>query len=146
MHARWPGARGADLAGRAQARTAALYNSGMRFAPLFLLLTLAGASAAAQQPGTRPPPAPTQAPATRQDPAPGRDRGHQRVERIHHQDAGSTIEELRYGGQTQSITVQPSADVPAYEILPEGGAYSRSPSRDGVPGPAGQRVWNVLKF
>lgn len=56
-------------------------------------------------------------------------RKNQKVERITHEDAGSRIDELRYGGQTQSIVVQPKANVPAYEIQP-----------------GGQRVWNVLKF
>lgn len=56
-------------------------------------------------------------------------RRNQKVERITHEDAGSRIDELRYGGQTQSIVVQPKANVPAYEIQP-----------------GGQRVWNVLKF
>lgn len=56
-------------------------------------------------------------------------RKNQKVERITHEDAGSRIDELRYGGQTQSIVVQPKANVPAYEMQP-----------------GGQRFWNVLKF
>ena len=74
-------------------------------------------------------------------------RRNQRVEHIRHEDAGSKIDEVRYGGQTQSITVQPKADVPEYEIQPTDGARSRAADhRDGVGGAKGQRVWNVLKF
>ena len=50
------------------------------------------------------------------------------------------------GGETQSITVQPKADVPAYEVLPgdtRGGGNTTSGTGAGS---AGKRVWNVLKF
>ena len=57
-------------------------------------------------------------------------RKNQKIERIHVEDNGSKVDELRVGGQTQQIVVQPKARVPAYEIRP----------RDG------QRVWNVLGF
>jgi hypothetical protein len=73
-------------------------------------------------------------------------RKNQRIERIRIEDAGNRIEELRVGGQTQSITVQPKADMPAYEILPDDMARSRSTeSRDGLAGRK-QRVWNVFHF
>lgn len=79
--------------------------------------------------------------------APAEGRKNQRVERIHHEDAGATIDELRYGGQTQSITVQPKADVPQYEIQPTDMARSRpGDHRDGLSSATGQRVWNVFKF
>ena len=79
--------------------------------------------------------------------APAEGRKNQRVERIHHEDAGATIDELRYGGQTQSITVQPKADVPPYEIQPTDMARSRpGDHRDGLSSATGQRVWNVFKF
>ena len=78
---------------------------------------------------------------------PAEGRKNQRVERIHHEDAGATIDELRYGGQTQSITVQPKADVPQYEIQPTDMARSRpGDHRDGLSSATGQRVWNVFKF
>jgi hypothetical protein len=86
------------------------------------------------------PPAPSPTPA-----ADGRK--NQRVERIHHEDKGSVIDELRYGGQTQSITVQPKADVPEYEIQPTDLARSRpADHRDGLSSATGQRVWNVFRF
>jgi len=60
---------------------------------------------------------------------PAGQRPDQRVERIVVEDGGSRVDELRYAGQTQSITVQPKTGAPEYQVQP-----------DGV------RVWNVLKF
>jgi hypothetical protein len=88
-------------------------------------------------------PAPTLEPGTnpasrRPDPA---------IQRIRTEDAGSRIDEVRVGGETQSITVQPKTNVPAYEVLPsdstKGGGTG--PSKSGA-GATGSRVWNVLKF
>jgi hypothetical protein len=82
-----------------------------------------------------------------QTPAPAEGRKNQRVERIHHEDAGVRIDELRYGGQTQSIVVQPKADVPEYEIQPTDLARSRpADHRDGMSSATGQRVWNLFRF
>ena len=62
------------------------------------------------------------------------------------EDGGNRIEELRVGGETQSVTVQPKAPVPPYEIQPNDLARSRpSDSRDGLA-ERKQRVWNVLSF
>jgi hypothetical protein len=73
-------------------------------------------------------------------------RKNQKIERIRIEDAGNRIDELRVGGQTQNITVQPKADVPAYEIQPDDLARSRpAQSRDGLAARK-QRVWNVLNF
>ena len=65
-------------------------------------------------------------------------RGNQTIERIRTEDAGSRIDELRVGGQTQSIVVQPKGDMPAYEVRP---IDARSSSNQG-----GARVWNFLRF
>jgi len=74
-------------------------------------------------------------------------RHNQRIERIHIEDSGVKIDELRYGGQTQSITVQPKANVPEYEIEPTDLGRSRpADHRDGMSSATGQRVWNVFKF
>ena len=73
-------------------------------------------------------------------------RKNQKVEHIHHEDAGSVIDEVRYGGQTQSITVQPKADVPEYEIQPTDLARNRPTYRDGGSNPQGARVWNLFRF
>ncbi|MGB4361019.1 MAG: hypothetical protein WBJ19_11430 [Rhodoferax sp.] len=53
-----------------------------------------------------------------------------RVEHIHIEDAGARIDEVRVGGQTQSITVQPKDGMPAYEVAPK----------------TGERTWKVLGF
>lgn len=56
----------------------------------------------------------------------------QRIERIVVEDAGSRVDELRVGGETKSITVQPKVggDVPSYQVRPSDGA----------------RVWNLGRF
>jgi hypothetical protein len=87
------------------------------------------------------------APPLVQEPAPADGRRNQRVEKIHVEDAAVRIDEVRYGGQTQSITVQPKADVPEYEIQPTDLGRSRpADHRDGMSSATGQRVWNVFKF
>ena len=74
--------------------------------------------------------------ATRQD---------QRTERIRVEDGGSRVDELRVGGQTQSITVQPKVGtLPEYEVQPSDGVRNRS--RNGSESTTGARVWNVMKF
>ena len=74
-------------------------------------------------------------------------RMNQKVEFIHHEDGLAVIDEVRYGGQTQSIRVQPRGDVPAYEIQPADMARTRpTDPRDGIGGATGQRVWNVFRF
>ena len=83
-------------------------------APTLLLLVLAS-SAGAQEP-------------TREKLEPRR---NQKIERIRVEDEGNRIDELRVGGQTQQITVQPKArGVPSYEVKPSDG----------------RRVWNIFAF
>lgn len=53
-----------------------------------------------------------------------------RTERIHLEDAGSRIDELRVGGETKSIEVKPAGRAPAYQIQPG----------------SGERSWKVLDF
>lgn len=74
-------------------------------------------------------------------------RMNQRVERIRVEDTAVRIDEVRYGGQTQSITVQPKANVPEYEIQPTDLGRSRpADHRDGMSSATGKRVWNVFRF
>jgi hypothetical protein len=73
-------------------------------------------------------------------------RRNQKVERIRIEDSGARIDELRYGGQTQSIVVQPKADVPEYEFQPTDLSRSRPADRDGQSSPSSARVWNLLRF
>jgi hypothetical protein len=69
-----------------------------------------------------------------------------RVERIRVEDGGTRIDEIRVGGESQSVTVQPKGDLPAYEMQPTDGARSRVNDRDIRGGPSSQRVWNVFRF
>ena len=74
-------------------------------------------------------------------------RRNQKIQRIRIEDDGARIDELRVGGQTQSITVQPKANVPGYEFQPSDLARSRpADHRDGLSSPGSQRVWNIMKF
>jgi hypothetical protein len=76
----------------------------------------------------------------------GEARKNQKIERIRVEDGGNVIDEVRVGGQTQSITVQPKADMPAYEIQPNDLARSRpADSREGLAARK-QRVWNLFNF
>lgn len=79
---------------------------------------------------------------------PGQPATEKRIEHIRIEDRGARIDELRYGGEPQSITVQPlNSAMPAYEIVPHNGARVRPGNeRDNAQGNAGQRVWKVLGF
>ena len=78
--------------------------------------------------------------------AQGEGKRNQRIERIHVEDSGARVDEVRYGGQTQSITVQPKANVPSYEVLPNDGGRERQGQTETGTGGNGPRVWNVMKF
>ena len=121
----------------------------MRLTCTLLLLALCGGAALAQNSGQTPAASASSGRevllnSEQSDTTPGR--GNQRVQRMRIEDAGSRVDEVRYAGQTESITVQPKLNVPPYEIVPADGARSARPfSREGN-GLAGQRVWNVLGF
>jgi hypothetical protein len=110
----------------------------------------AAALAQAAPPTTTTPAAMTQATEPQAKPS-----TEQRIVRIRVEDEGSRIDEVRYGGQTQSVTVSSKGRLPDYELLPADGARSRANS--GAPSSAngaangrdtagGQRVWNMLRF
>ena len=90
-------------------------------------------------------PARAEAPATEGNAPSGRP--DQTVQRIRTEDAGSRIDEVRVGGQTQNITVQPKLGdkIPAYEVKPSDTAPGAAPSTSNND-TTGSRVWNVLKF
>lgn len=109
--------------------------------PLLLalpLLVLAPLSNAQAQTPTDTPPA---------ESAPAAGSAGDRIERITHEDSLSRIDELRVGGQTQSIEVQPKNGAPAYQITTEPGV---APSNRDVAGQrtgtAGRSSWRVLSF
>lgn len=101
-----------------------------------LLLTFLIATAAQAQ-------TPPDVPRERQDP-----RRNQKIERTVIEDDSARIEELKVGGQTEKVTVQPKASaLPAYEIEPVHLSRSRpGDSREGLSGTSGKRFWNVLSF
>lgn len=67
-----------------------------------------------------------------------------RIEQIRVEDDKVRIDELRVGGQTQSITVQPK-NMPAYDVGTQNG--NRNPATDNnASGQTGTRGWKVLGF
>ena len=103
------------------------------------VLPLAAAMAQSTQP-------PAALAAARAEPSPTTpSRANQTIERIRTEDAGTRIDELRVGGETQSITVQPKTGGAAYEVNKAEGARGTAPAT--ASGETnGSRVWNVLKF
>jgi hypothetical protein len=79
-----------------------------------------------------------------QEQAAAEGRRNQKVENLHTEDSGASVDEVRYGGRTQSINVKPKSNVPGYEVLPADQATGRQGSSE--TGTNGPRVWNVMKF
>lgn len=74
-------------------------------------------------------------------------RTDRRIEHIHIEDKGARIDELRVGGETQSITVAPKGGMPAYEVLPS--SSNQGPAngqRSSSATSGGTRVWKILGF
>ncbi len=67
-----------------------------------------------------------------------------RIERITHEDKLTRIDELRVGGQTQSIDVTPKNGAPAYQIQPDNGSSSDTGGKR--TGNAGRSSWRILNF
>ena len=94
------------------------------------------------------------APASAQTPAPGTTPAasadgspERRIERIRIEDAGARVDELRVGGETQSITVSPKGGMPAYELLPPGTNQGLAAGpRNSSATSGGTRVWKILGF
>ena len=70
----------------------------------------------------------------------------QRVERITHEDKLTRIDELRVGGQTQRIEVQPKNGAPAYEVAPVRSAEPPGQGAGERTGNGGKSSWRVFKF
>ncbi|MFS2097434.1 hypothetical protein ACCC97_00605 [Variovorax sp. Varisp85] len=112
-----------------------------------ILLALAFAAPFAAVQAQQPASAPAAAPADslqNQERAKAEGRRNQKVENIHTEDSGASVDEVRYGGRTQSINVKPKSNVPGYEVLPADAATGRQGSSE--TGANGPRVWNVMKF
>ena len=75
----------------------------------------------------------------------GAARSDKKIQRIRTEDAGTRIDELRVGGETEKITVQPKTGGAAYEVKPAEGARGTAPAATSTD-TNGSRVWNVLKF
>ncbi|WP_234263193.1 hypothetical protein [Hydrogenophaga sp. NFH-34] len=71
------------------------------------------------------------------------DRNNQLIERIQHEDAGSRIEELRVGGETRSINVQPKNGGAGYEVAPVSGGENVG---SGSATNAGRSRWRIMSF
>ncbi len=70
----------------------------------------------------------------------------QKIERLRTEDAGARIDELRVGGQTISIDVQPAANVPAYQVNPLSGGSAGPAQRDAPASAQGARTWKIFSF
>ena len=114
------------------------YNAGMNTALRLLFVAALAALPLAAAVAQTPAPAET---ATREKQA----RPDKKIERIRTEDAGTRIDELRVGGETQQITVQPKTGGAAYEVKPPEGARGTAPAATSND-TNGSRVWNVLKF
>lgn len=98
----------------------------MRSIYTFLPLLLACGLAWSQTHSATTPAVPASTPVQRDTPG----KVQPRVEHIMVEDAGARIDEVRVGGETQSITVQPKNNMPAYQVAPK----------------TGERTWKVLGF
>ncbi|WP_198088700.1 hypothetical protein [Variovorax sp. E3] len=112
---------------------------------ILLALAFAAPFAAvhAQQPAPASAAAPGQ-PLQNQEQTPAEGRRNQKVENLHTEDSAATVDEVRYGGRTQSINVKPKSNMPGYEVIPADQATGRQGSSE--TGANGPRVWNVMKF
>jgi len=113
------------------------------FTRLALLAFCCIASLAQAQTATQPVPV---APSVQETRTPLNSRQNQTIEHIHVEDGGAKVDEVRYGGQTQSISVQPKANVPSYEVLPNDGGRERQGASETSSGGNGPRVWNLMRF
>lgn len=85
-----------------------------------------------------------------QDAAPVAKEINPRIERLHHEDGGSKVDELRVGGLTRRIEVQTKVGAgSSYQIEPlntPAGAASSASERTGGSGSAGRSSWRVFQF
>jgi hypothetical protein len=70
----------------------------------------------------------------------------QKFEHIVHEDAGSRIEETRYGGITQSITIESKLGGAPYQIVPADGTRNIQPGWNNAKDSTGKAHWQVGTF
>ena len=105
----------------------------LRHPLLFALALGASFAAGAQTPATPPVEVPPVDPG-------------QRVERITHEDKLTRIDELRVGGQTQRIEVQPKNGAPAYEVSPVRPSGPPGQGANEHTGNGGKSSWRLFNF
>lgn len=121
----------------------------MRSRLLLILFLLVGAAVSAQTPPVAPAASAARAPTAQEQEKADRAEGrrNQKVERIHLEDSANTIDETRYGGQTESITVQPKNKMPEYEVQPNDLSRTRPADNRGASGGTPSKsFWNIFKF
>ena len=69
-----------------------------------------------------------------------------RIERITNEDALTRIDEVRVGGETKSIEVQPKNGAPAYQINPDARGAATGEVGGKRTGNAGRSSWRILNF
>jgi hypothetical protein len=69
-----------------------------------------------------------------------------RIERITNEDALTRIDEVRVGGETKSIEVQPKNGAPAYQINPDSSGSVPGEVGGKRTGNAGRSSWRILNF
>lgn len=69
-----------------------------------------------------------------------------RIERITNEDALTRIDEVRVGGETKSIDVQPKNGAPAYQINPGASGSATGEVGGKRTGNAGRSSWRILDF
>ena len=111
----------------------------MRAATFLLTSLLLSAPVLAQDKGETSPQPNAQAPEQLTKSEQKGDKHNQRIERIRVEDGGSRVDELRVGGETKNITVQPKVgNLPAYEGQPQ--------NTEGSDGTNGRRVWRAIQY
>lgn len=140
-------ARGATYNSFMAPSTSSLVNSALL---AFAFIAATGFAQAQTQPAPAAQPSAAPAPADELTRKEQREEGrrNQKIERIHVDDGGAKVDELRYGGQTQSITVTPKNDrMPQYEVVPNNNSSRTNQQGGGDAGTGtGPTLWNVLKF
>jgi len=119
--------------------------SRIRLATLLFASVATIAGVQAQTPPAAQQPAPADKP-TDADKENGR--RNQKIEHIHTEDSGATVDEVRVGGQTMSITVKPKNNAPAYQVMPnrEQGNNMQGQPDTSNSDPGARVWWNVFKF